>query len=549
MSATGVTDWPASPDAMAGFDPTFSARATRSARLWSWAVARRRGLAVTTGLLVTTGVLQAVNMASAPGPADGEGAYVADAWAIGHLDAAGAYRFSYVRPPLGWLQLAAWTLVSKAFDRTTDAVLAGREAMLVAQLISTVLIWVLARRLGLTRWAGAFAVILFGLSPLALQLHRMVFLETIALPWLLGAFVLACTPRRHLALAAAGAACFAVAVLTKESTLLLLPAYAWFFWQSAARPTRRYAVAVAGSLLALILGLYLLHATLQGQLLPGPDHASLLDGLRFQLFERNTTGNLLEAASFAYRVDSVWVELLTAGPLLVLIAAPVALIAIPRLAPVALASLVLVPAILRPGYLLAPVAVLAMPFGALVIAGATDWLWHWHEPVYDRQTAHVRRSGPPILRRPTVLALLVAAVLLLDLAAPAWAAHYRDLLFADREAPERQAEDWIVDHVPGDRHLIVSDALWVDLVRRKFPANNVVWYDRLELDPAVGAVSQSRVSEKWRGYDVVVATAFTRTHADAVPQTQAAVAASQVVAQFGEGAARIEVRRIVPPTP
>ena len=42
-------------------------------------------------------------------------------------------------------------------------------------------------------------------------------------------------------------ACFAVAVLTKETSIVVFPAYAWFFWRATEGPTRRYAVAVAGS--------------------------------------------------------------------------------------------------------------------------------------------------------------------------------------------------------------------------------------------------------------------------------------------------------------
>ena len=64
---------------------------------------------------------------------------------------------------------------------------------------------------------AAAAVIMFGLSPVALYYHRAVLLDNIAIAWALAAFVLALTPRRRLWAFAGSGACFAAAALSKET--------------------------------------------------------------------------------------------------------------------------------------------------------------------------------------------------------------------------------------------------------------------------------------------------------------------------------------------
>ena len=56
-------------------------------------------------------------------------------------------------------------------------------------LVTAVLIFVLARRLGLRHGYAVLAMGLWGLSPLVGLEMRQVFLDNIALPWLIAAFV------------------------------------------------------------------------------------------------------------------------------------------------------------------------------------------------------------------------------------------------------------------------------------------------------------------------------------------------------------------------
>src|SRR3954451_16989652 len=192
-----------------------------------------------------------------------EGTYVSNAWAVQH-GALAPYTYSYGHPPLAWLLIAAWTWVSGLFTDTSYSIDTGRQLMIVVTLVSCSLLFVLARRLNMGRPFAAAAVILFALSPVGLFFHRAVLLDNVAIAWALAAFLLALTPRRQLWAYAGCGACFAAALLSKETTLILLPALVVAAVQNADQRTRRYCLTLLGSLLALIVFVYPLYAALKG---------------------------------------------------------------------------------------------------------------------------------------------------------------------------------------------------------------------------------------------------------------------------------------------
>jgi hypothetical protein len=493
------------------------------------------GALIAAVLVSAGGVLHALNMASAPQRLGEEGTAVARAWTLQHLGSFAPPSYWFEHPPLGWIQLSAWTWVTSAFERAPTAVAAGREAVLVAHLLSAVLLWVLARRLGLARWAAALALVLFGLSPLAVEFHRQVFLDNLATPWVLAAFVLACSPRRRLGAFAASGACLAVATLTSYTSLLALPALALQVWRSSHPSTRRYALAVGGSLFALVWGAYTLGAALRGQLVPGHGHPSLVRGAWFQLFERAGSGSLFDPDSFRHDTVAGWLGLDAVGLVLALLAAPVALVAVPRLRPVAIGFLVLAVAVVLPGYLPASLVVGLLPFGALIVAAVAERAWNWSGDVLLR-----RQEGRRL--RPLALALIAAAPVVAVLAAPGWFGDLRSLVGDDSDAARREADRWIVQNVPPNRRLIVDDALWADLVEAGMSTNQVAGYTTFDAGTDVGIEPERR----WQDYDVVVSVDSVRAFPDRYPDVRAALHGSAVLAVFGTGKDRVEVRKIVP---
>ena len=106
------------------------------------------------------------------------------------------YTYVFDHPPLGWIQLSALAWIPEAIWHSPGQLVVAysRIIMLPFTVASCILVYVLARRMTLPRWAATLAVLLFGLSPLSVTLQREIFLDNIAVTWILAAFVLAYSP-------------------------------------------------------------------------------------------------------------------------------------------------------------------------------------------------------------------------------------------------------------------------------------------------------------------------------------------------------------------
>ena len=514
----GAVRWPRRPPA--------TRRALAHGRAW---VGRHRvSLFVLSGLLSVVGIVHGVNLTGMPLPVDDEGTYMAQAWAVQVHHALTPYTYWYDHPPLGWIQLAGWTSVTHGFAGSSLAIDAGRRIMLVYALVDAALLYLIARRLRLSRLWSSVAVLAFALSPLAVEYQRMVYLDNLAMPWLLGAFALALTPRRRLWTFGASGACFAVAVLSKETMLLFAPALVYQVWQRSHRSTRAFCVTATASVCALLVAMYPLLALLKGELVPGPGHVSLASAIAFQLGGRQGTGSPLDPSSQAHSLIAGWLHLdpwlLVAGALCI----PVGLV-VRRFRPVALAQGIALLDVVHGGYLPVPYVISLLPFGALLVAAAGSTLQSL--------------SGWPADHRPraavTAGLTLGAAGALLVFLVPSWASGLRPLTTQEQVAPTAQAEAWVERHVPHSDRLLTDDTVWVDLVDHGFDQPlGVVWFYKLgyvnNLDPSV----RRTLGGGWHAFRYVVVT----------PSVRAALAGSgaavlpQVAASGGPLRARRRLR-------
>lgn len=480
-------------------------------------------------VLVISAIVSFLNFGGSPQRIDDEGTYTAQAYAVSAFGQLAHYTYSYDHPPLGWIQIAGYAQLTGAFARYDLAVLAAREAVIVATLISVVLVWALARRLGIGRAASAVAALVFALSPLALQFHRTVYLDNIALPWLLGAFILALNKRSQLASFAASAALFSIAVLSKETFLLALPFLAWMMVRSSHRATRRYTLSVAGTVLVLVGSSYLLLAAIKGELLPSPGKSSLANGVFFQLGSRAGSGSVFDPNSLIVRTFSMWWQL---DPVIIVLGtlASVAAVFFTRLRPIAVMMVFLIAAMFRPnGYLPVPYVIVLLPFAAILIAAMAE-----------KAVRAVRHSrGATRLRAGAWVAITAVA---LAAAVPLWTVQLRGFLLADLDSPLRSAETWAIDNIPHSNRMIVDDTMWVDLVKAGWSRDNVLWYYKLDTDPAVRAGSP----QGWKDSDYVITTDSMRGFPNSLPQVKKAITNSVVVASFGRGTQAVDIRRIEP---
>lgn len=469
-------------------------------------------------------LVNALNLGGSPQRIDDEGTYTAQAWSIGNLGELTHYTYWYDHPPLGWIQIAAWAGLTDGWGRYDVAVIAAREAMLAATVIAAVLLWYLVRRIGFARLTASVAVALFLLSPLAVQFHRQVYLDNIATAWLLAALLLAMSRRAQLIGYIGAAAAFGVAVLTKETYLLVLPLVAWMMWRGADRTTRRYTLSVATAVLALIGLVYVAFAVVKGEVTPADGRVSLWDGLAFQLASREGSGSISDPESLMSRTVSLWWQL-DAVLIVTALAAAAAALFVRRLRPWAITLLALTAFMFRGGYLPVPYVIMLLPFAAIVVAGMGQVA-----VASLRSGAATRRIGGVVLASGLVVAVVAAG--------PLWAAQLRGFLLADLDRPLRDAEAWMTQNAPGDARMLVDDAMWVDLVDAGFARENVVWYYKADTDTDV----QDLAPDGWRDYEYVITTDSMRTFPTEFPTVRQAIENSVVVASFGEGAQQVDVR-------
>lgn len=503
----------------------------------------RPDLLVCGALLAAILLVQGWNITGFPAISDDEGTYLAQAWAVQEGRGLAHYTYWYDHPPLGWIQLALVTWIPAALSPDAMSVAPMRCAMLLISAVSAVLVYVLGRRLGLQRWAAGLAMALFGLSPLAVVLQREIFLDNIAVMWILLAFCLAASPRRHLWHHFGAGLAAAVAVLSKETMLVILPALLLTMWRHSHRDTRKFAVTGAVTACGLIGLAYPLFALLNHELFPGPGHVSLIDGIKYQM-SRPGSGFVLDPGSGSHGVLHSWLYYDRVLPLCGLTAA-VVLLAAARwsrtgraLAGPTAAAVILALVALRPsGYLPAMYVIQVLPFLALALAGAAASVAG--ALLRARPGQGPRRRA---LRRSAVALLAVAAAVLV---VPRWYDGNRAALTVDANAPYRSAAAWLGDRDnvadPARSRVLADDGIWLDLVHAGYrPGTGAVWFYKADLDPAVSET----MPRGWRDVDYVVSSPTVRRDATTLPLVKAALENSEAVASFGEGADRIEIRRV-----
>ncbi len=474
------------------------------------------------------------NLGGFPGASDDEGTYLAQAWAAREGLGLAHYTYWYDHPPVGWLQLAALSWLPAALAPDSLAVAAGRYAMVPVVAAILALTYVLTRRLGFARPTAAAALLLLGLSPLTVTLYRQLFLDTFAVAWLLAALVLALSPRRHLWHHVAAGAAAAVAVLSKETMLVALPAVAVALWQSTVRGLRAYSLVGASAALALVGVFFPLYALLKGELFPGPDHVSLIGAWQFQLGNRTGSGSVFEAGSPANTLVRSWLfydwVLPAAGVVAVVVGLAVRRLRAPSVAAVLLAVMVVRPG----GYLPAMYVIGLLPFFAVAIAGLVE--------IVARRLLAV----DPVTRgrwyRGNVALLTAATVAAVVLIVPTWATGLDRAVTKPDNARYEWTAAWLREQVTvePDARIVLDDVLWLDAVNAGFDRDRVIWFYKLDLDTAVAAT----LPRGWRSVDYVISSPAMRADPNTLPNVAAVLTHSRVVVTFGTGDDRIEIRRV-----
>ncbi|MGC1215238.1 MAG: glycosyltransferase family 39 protein [Micromonospora sp.] len=501
-----------------------------------WAARHARSMALLVALLAVVGTVHAIGMSTFPGYVDDPGTYLSQAWSLRYEGRLSPYSYFYDHAPAGWIQIAAWAALTGGFDRYDSAIAFGNECMLIAKVVSAGLLFVLARRLGLGRVGASVAVLLFGLSPLAVVYGRWTYLDNLVVPWLLLAFVLAYSPRRSISAGIGAALAFAVAALTKETTLLLLPAFGWAMLQNLDRRNRPQVLVTAGFAGFLLMAMYPLFALFKGELFEGPGHNSLFGTARWQLAARAASGSLLDPDSATSHQVRNWLQYDHWLLMLGLAAIPLALL-VRRLRPAALALVIGWLVLVRGGYVPFMHVINLLPWSALLIAGAGSALAGTPRLVPTGWLRRRAAQGFGYGFRVTTAALLLVG--LVGATTLSWTPELRRMMTVTEQPPLRSATEWVAHNVPRDKTLVVHDSIWTDLVHHYgFNPRPVIVY-KLDTDPAV------RREVKRVDY-LVVPDWYYRTAdaAEKYPTLMEARKHAVPVASFGSGDDRVQVFRV-----
>ncbi|RKS71308.1 hypothetical protein CLV35_3104 [Motilibacter peucedani] len=488
----------------------WTARLARAYDVLSWPVRA-------VGLVAVVAGLRLWDSPSAGGPS---GRVLAHAWVTQHAAALGSHDHRSAAPPLGWLALGAWTGSGAGVGAAPGVVATALELGLVAHTVSAALVWVLARRVGLTRPAAVAAVLAYGLSPAVLPGAREVSLVVLATPWALLAVVLSTARTRRAVALPAAALALAVATLTAPAAAAVLPLVAALAWRGRAA-WRAYAV--AGALLLAVGAGWLVVADRSG-LWPALDRPGgtgpALDGLLHRLSGAWSPGG---AGSLVSTDPLLVLGGLVAAVLLVVLGAPRTRLLGAGTAVAALAA-----------WLWAPegtgLLAVFLPLGAVSAAAAGALVVDRARAVGPRGTAGLTAVG--------VIALAGAAL--------AWVPDDYRTVTAGDAAPQVSARDWLAVNVPATDTLLSDDATVLDLradgrtAARTSSASDVPALAQPDADGTLLSTPPAR----WQDLDVVVSTRALRSLASSTAYVSDSLTSSTVLASFGSGADRVEVRRV-----
>jgi len=496
-----------------------------------WFTARQT---VVGAAIVLIALVHLININNWPVFFDDEGTYVAEAWAVYTRGDLAHYTYWYDHPPGGWLQLAAFFAPLQLFGVKTS-VLVGRFVMVVYTMVTAGLVFKLCRNLSLRFPAAVAAMLLWGLCPLVVFEARQVMLDNMATTWLLGAFVCATSRRQYLSRHLLAGVCFAVAILTKETTVTLAPALLYALWTHAYKATRWFSLMASVMMTVLLVSIYPLFGLLKSELLSGPGHVSIQDALAFQLVSRTGSGSIFDGTSVAHDTVRSWLFydqiLLAAG-----LAAALVCLALRPIRVVGLSVLILGVVALRPGgYLPLMYVIAVLPFAAIALAGVGERL-------FDLVSLIRLRRAPVGRVLASVLALAAVASV-----GTQWATKNADALTDRPNDSYYQALHYIEENLDRGSSILVDDSYWNPLVDAGWSNDGwhgPVWYFKLDLDPVA---RDSDLRNGWKDVDYLLVNDVMVQNFDGLsklPQLTDAYKHSHVLQEWGSGQNQVQLRKL-----
>ena len=260
-------------------------------------------------------IAHAYNMFNYPRYEMDEGTYMSSAWSIlnGKIT---PDPYGYGHPPFDWMQLAGLVQMVGGFFLFGNAINTGRVLMLLYTFGSTLLVYLIMRKISGSRSAALLTLVLFAFSPLAINYQRLVMLDNIATFWFLLSLYFLVISKSRLTFMVLSAICFGLAMLSKEVLLLFMPGMIYAVWLHTSKFQRKFALVAFIYAFASIGSLFILMAILKGELFPdtwtwipgnSSQHLSLLGTLLFQTKRGSSEGGFNAAWVAWNSIDPVFI--------------------------------------------------------------------------------------------------------------------------------------------------------------------------------------------------------------------------------------------------
>jgi hypothetical protein len=120
-----------------------------------------------------------------------------------------------------------------------------------------------------------------------------------------------------------------------------------------------------------------------------------------------------------------------------------------------------------------------------------------------------------------------------------WRSGLQRLANVNMDLPYNASTAWLLENVEPGEMLVVDNVTWTDLIREGYPEETLIWFNRLDNDPAV----QASVGD-WRNVDWIVSTEVIRNSPTNGVLVRQLLDGSTPVAGWGWGETRIVVGRV-----
>ncbi|HEY6407767.1 MAG TPA: glycosyltransferase family 39 protein, partial [Ktedonobacteraceae bacterium] len=418
---------------------------------------------------------------------------MSSAWAIIH-GKIWPYPYGYGHPPLAWIQIAAWVQLTGGLFTFGNAINTGRVLMIFYASASSLLVYLIFRRLLGSRSGALCAMVIFSLSPLCIAYQRQVLLDNVATFWLLLTLFLLVAGNSRLLFIVLSALCFGIALLSKEVLLLFFPAMIYAVWLHTTRFQRKFALVAFTYSVIAVGSSFVLMAILRGELLPTGvlpwdqhAHLNLFSTYIGQIQRGQNQGNVRVAWNAWTGLDHYLVMLSLAAMLFNLVAGwwNRKLLLLSLLA-ISFSLLFLRNGVIFPFYIIP-----LLPLSAMNIAAAITVSTRWISKIMRFELLQV-----------ALIFLFIAGTIVYD------AQYSKTIYTTNLTSPQINALAWVRNNVPHNAVVVINSYFFADLHEEGgagvgdgalYPYAHVYW--NVAFDPEI---HDTLLRNDWNRIDYIV---------------------------------------------